>query len=106
MAYEEINLPRAFSLVDAAQAIEDAAAKLDLRVTQRGTLTEHPGSIHWHFKRGRESGTLEATLLNRERRIALSVRDNRRGAWTDDALQSLAVTLQDDATARDDATGT
>ncbi len=74
MEYDEIDLPSALPLANAAQAVEDHALALDLRVTQRSTLAQFPGSIHWHFKRGKETGTLEVTLLNRERRLQLSVR--------------------------------
>ena len=94
MTYEEIDLPLGFTLARAAQAIEDGATLLGLRVSLRGTLGIHPGCIHWHLKRGKEAGTLEVTLLNPERRIVLSVRENRMGVWTEPALEALAQSLQ------------
>ncbi len=94
MMNEEIDLPKTYPLADAAQTVEVAATATGLRMTLRGTLGMYPGCIHWHFKRGKESGTLEVTLLNWERRILISVRENRRGPWTDDAVQAILVYVQ------------
>ena len=89
--YEEIDLSPGRTLAQAAQIVEEGVQSLGLRVAQRGTLAEYPGCIHWHFKRGRETGTLEATLLNRERRLQISVRANRQGAWTSTTLDALTM---------------
>lgn len=93
MTLEDVAVPTGVPLTQAAQAIEDFVETAGLRVTLRGTLSEHPGSIHWHIKRGKESGTLEATLLNRERRILLDVRKGREGKWTAGALEALGAAL-------------
>jgi hypothetical protein len=87
---DDIDLPKGYPLADAAQLIETCAGAEALRVSQRTTLAQYPGSIHWRFKRGKESGTLEVTLLNRERRILLAVPENRAGAWTEAVLERLS----------------
>lgn len=94
MTLDEIDLPKTYSLADAAQLVEACAEAEGLRIGLRDTLAAFPGSIHWHFKRGRETGTLEATLLNRERRIVLSVHKNRTSAWTEPALERLSDELR------------
>lgn len=48
------------------------------------------GSTHWHLVRGRGSGTLEITWLDRDDLIIFSVHDNRRGNWAGEALESVA----------------
>jgi len=93
MTYEEIPLPAGLTLAEAARWIEADCAAEDLRVGSRGTLATYPGSIHWHLKRGQEMGTLEVTLLNRERRIHLSVHKNRTAPWTEATLERLASSL-------------
>ena len=93
MTYDEIDLPRSYSLADAARAIEEVCDTEGLRVGTRGTLATHPGSIHWHYKKGRETGTLEVTLLNRERRILLSVAQNRIAPWGESAMERISHAL-------------
>ena len=93
MTYDEIDLPRSVSLADAARAIEEACEAEGLRVGSRDTLASHPGSIHWHYKKGREAGTLEVTLLNRERRILLSVAEKRVAPWSESAMENISETL-------------
>ena len=87
--YDEIALPPRMPLADAARRIETDADALGLRVTLRGTLAQHPGCIHWHFKQGKAPGTLEITLLNRQRRILMTVQSGRQGPWTAAAQEQL-----------------
>ena len=95
MTVEEMAVPVGMSLSDAARHIEEAVDRAGLRVSLRGTLAQYPGSLHWHLKRGKEAGTLEITLLNRERYIRFAVHENRAGTWTTDALAQLADTLRE-----------
>ena len=90
---EEIAVAPGVPLAQIAQKIEDFVETAGLRVTTRTTLAEYPGSIHWHIKRGKEAGTLEATLFNRERRVGLNVRKGREGVWTAEALEALSAAL-------------
>ena len=93
MTYDEIDLPRSVSLADAARAIEETCEGEGLRVGSRGTLATYPGSIHWRYKKGKEAGTLEVTLLNRERRILLSVAEKRVAPWSESAMNNISETL-------------
>jgi hypothetical protein len=93
MTLDEFPLRPGTALADAAQAIEEAIIAEGLRVTLRDTLAKYPGCIHWHLKRGKETGTLEITLLNRERRVELAVQAGRDGTWTEETLERLSATL-------------
>jgi hypothetical protein len=93
MTYDEIDLPRNFPLADAARAIEEACETEGLRVASRGTVATHPGSIRWNYKKGREAGAMEITLLNRERRILLSVAEKRVAPWSESTLERISETL-------------
>ncbi len=72
---------------------------MGLRVRLQSSLAGHPGSLHWHLKRGNERGTLEVTFVPEPTRLWLVVHANREGAWIDEAVARLAALL-DDALAR------
>jgi hypothetical protein len=86
MTEVEFTVPQGYSLSGAASLIEKACLGCGLRVSTRVTLNSYPGSIHWHVKRGIQSGTLEVTLWEAKRRVWASVQDGRRAAWIDEAL--------------------
>lgn len=68
---------------DSAEGIiERIWSKEGLRLTMKGTLSRHPGSVHWHYKEGDHKGTLELTRDVSERRIWAKVQDvgMRRGS--------------------------
>jgi len=95
MTVDEIALPMNFPLAEAARILEEAATADGLRVAVRGTNTEYPGSILWHWKRGKEAGTLKATLIQgRSRRILLTVEDSRPAPWTEPALERIGDILR------------
>jgi hypothetical protein len=82
----EFTVPQGSSLSAAAALIEKACLGCGLRVSTRATLSSYPGSIHWHLKRGLQSGTLELTLWEAKRRVWARVQDGRRAEWIDEAL--------------------
>jgi hypothetical protein len=92
---EEIAVPPDAELLGAEEVIERCCAAAGLRVTMKGTVAAHPGSVHWHLKRGEERGTLEVTLWPARRRLWLSVHANRGGDWIDEALSRLKKALPD-----------
>ena len=86
MTVTEFAVPQGCGLSGAASLIEKACLGCGLRVSTRATLGSYPGCIHWHVKRGIQSGTLELTLWEAKRRVWASVQDERRAAWIDEAL--------------------
>jgi hypothetical protein len=86
MTEVEFTVPQGYSLSGAASLIEKACRECGLRVSTRATLQTYPGCIHWHVKRGIQSGTLELTLWETKRRVWASVQNGRRAPWIDDAL--------------------
>jgi hypothetical protein len=73
--------------VDIRAIIEEAALTLGLVTTQVTTLAKYPGCIHWHFKKGKQRGTLEATYWPDRNRAWLSYRPGREAPW-------LALTIE------------
>jgi hypothetical protein len=89
MTVTEFAVPRGCGLSGAASLIEKTCLGCGLRISTRATLSSYPGCIHWHVKRGIQSGTLELTLWEAKRRVWASVQDGRRAAWIDEALPQL-----------------
>jgi hypothetical protein len=89
MTEVEFAVPPGCGLSGAASLIEKACLGCGLRISTRATLRNYPGCIHWHVKRGIQSGTLELTLCEAKRRVWASVQDGRRAAWIDEALPRL-----------------
>src|ERR1700677_1697971 len=77
------------------QIIESLCRAHGLSVTMKATLSKYPGSIHWHWKRGRERGTLEVTLWPRERRLWFSMQDGRRAQWVMESARRIKAELEE-----------
>ena len=90
----EVRVPEGFS--SWAQLEKDAMAiaeRLELSAGPRQTLRTLPESVHYHFRREKETGTLELTIWPGESRVWLTVHANRAGRWTDPAADEMAHAL-------------
>jgi hypothetical protein len=72
---------------DVTRLIEEVAAELGLVATMRSTLKQYPGCTHWHFKRGKLRGVLEATYWPGENRAWLTYRAGRDADWIPAAIR-------------------
>jgi hypothetical protein len=77
----EFTIPRRCDLANAARLIEEVCSGLGLNLAMKGTLATYPGCVHWHYKKQKEKGTLELTLLPSDKRIWASVHTGRRAPW-------------------------
>ena len=93
MTRHDLPLPPAANPAAIADLVERSCLAYGLTLTSRSTLAAYPGCIHWHWKRGRERGTLEVTLWPQEHRLWVSVHANRVGDWTEEAAARLAASL-------------
>jgi hypothetical protein len=71
------------------RAIDQAVADSGLQVTMRASLRTFPGSVHWHVRRGRESGTLEITFWPQQRRAWFTIHDGRQAEWIEKSMNAL-----------------
>jgi hypothetical protein len=94
MSEHEIQVGRKWDSRSIARAIESAAKSHDLQIALKGTLQTCRGCTHWHFKNGRNSGTLEATMWPKEKRVWLSVQSGRRAVWIERDLPAIVKQLQ------------
>ena len=75
--------------------LEDICRREGLGLALKTVLREYPGSMHWHWKRGKENGTLEVTHLPSENRLWISVHENRAAPWTDPVAARLASKMEE-----------
>lgn len=90
----EVNVSPQIELAQWEAAIEASCLAQGLRVTLKGALAQYPGSVHWHLKQGRESGTLELTLWPQKQRLWFKVSAQRPGAWMESVIPRLKNHLE------------
>jgi hypothetical protein len=78
----------------AENKVENCCRRLGLVLGMKTTSAKHPGSIHWHFKRPAQSGTLEITVWPSKRRAWMTVRDGRKAEWMREVLPILGDQLE------------
>jgi hypothetical protein len=86
----EFSVPRHCDLSSAERLIEEVCSGRGLQIAMKGSLSEYPGCIHWHFKNEkRDKGTLELTLHIPQGRIWAQVKAGRKAQWIDAELPHL-----------------
>ncbi len=90
----EFSVPARCDLRKAEALIERVCAAHGLQAAMKGKLSSYPGSIHWHYKKRAEKGTLELTLLPRERRIWAAIHTNRQAPWIGGVLHKVRVDIE------------
>jgi hypothetical protein len=90
----EFKVPAHTDLKKADALIERVCAAHGLQAAMKGTLATHRGSIHWHFKKTKEKGTLELTLWRADRRIWAAIHSNRTAPWIEPALSKIRADIE------------
>ena len=85
----EFRVPRGCDLTHARRIIEQVCKHRGLHSAMKASLATYPGSTHWHYKKLRQSGTLELTLYLPDRRIWAQVQKSRWAPWIDIELPRL-----------------
>ena len=94
MIESDIEIPEDINTEILIAAIERACRAHDLHCTLKGTLRKYPGSVHWHFKKGKQSGTLELTWWEDKQRLWFKVADGRTGAWVGESMRQIKEEIQ------------
>jgi hypothetical protein len=94
MLISDVDLPVKIDFRLVERTVEKYCQLAGLSVTVKTTLLSCPGSIHWHFKKGTERGSLEATLWEKGKRLWFPVDARREGTWTQDAMVELKSRLE------------
>jgi hypothetical protein len=90
----EFSIPARCDLRKADVLIERVCAAHGLQAAMKGKLASYPGSIHWHYKKRAEKGTLELTLLPGERRIWAAIHTNRQAPWIAEVLHKVRADIE------------
>ena len=91
----EIAVPAGADLSGADRIVEMVCKDAGLTLTMRGSLATYPGRIHWHYKSGKQKGTLELTMLVEARRLWAKVHSGRQAPWIDEMLPALKRSLEE-----------
>ena len=89
----EVSLPQQTDLTRVPATVEAVCAAEGLRRALKATLAKYPGSVHWHYRRDRERGTLEITLWPEQSRLWFKVSRGRAGVWIEELLPRLSEAL-------------
>lgn len=54
---------------------------MGLLCTLTTTLKTMPANTHWHYKKGKEKGVLEITLVHDTGQVILAMQDGRKADW-------------------------
>jgi len=90
----QISLSSEVNFREIERSIDQAISDSGLTITMRGSLRKFPGSIHWHLKHGRETGTLEVTFWPQQRRAWFTIQSRRQGAWIEQQIKLLDNTIR------------
>jgi hypothetical protein len=74
--------------------VEKACRESGLILKLKSSLEEYPDPVHWHFKKGKERGTLEITLWKKEKKRWFSVQAGRKGPWIQETIRNLKLKLE------------
>ena len=77
----ELQIPDSVEPEAVLRIVEQVCASHELTCRLKGTLVSYPGSIHWHFKQGKQRGTLEITWWESENRLWFKVASGRTSEW-------------------------
>lgn len=76
------------------EIVEQALSAESLTITMRSTLVQYPGCVHWHLKRGKERGTLEATWWPQRNRLWVKVAPGCEGDWIAETTNRLKTLIE------------
>jgi hypothetical protein len=74
--------------------IEKTCLEHELTLRLKSALSKYPNSVHWHFKNGKQRGTLEITFWKEERRLWFSVQSKRNASWIPKMIRKLKSELE------------
>ena len=76
------------------KVVEQVCTANGLVCARKGTLASYPGCIHWHFRLGKQKGTLEITWWESEDRLWFKVSKGRTGKLINEALPKLKKQIE------------
>jgi hypothetical protein len=90
----ELRIPDDIDTETVVGIVEAVCKSHTLVSTLKSTLATYPGSIHWHFKKSNQKGTLEITWWESEPRLWFKVSSGRTGEWIDEIIPALQEEIE------------
>jgi hypothetical protein len=90
----ELQIPDSVEPEAVIKIVEQVCVSNELTCGLKGTLVSYPGSIHWHFKRGTQKGTLEMTWWESEHRLWFKVATRRTSEWIVESIPELKEQIE------------
>jgi hypothetical protein len=94
MVEVELQIPKGVASKTVQRIVEEVCASNELTCALKGTLVGYPGSIHWHFKQGKQRGTLEITWWESEHRLWFKVASGRTSEWVLKSIPQLKEQIE------------
>ena len=94
MTVYDVSLPDEFEPDAVQRLVKETARSFGLNCRLETEMKQYPGSKHWHFARSGEKGTLEVTLLAKQRKFHISFHSNRNADWLPEACERLKTSLE------------
>ncbi len=91
----ELQIPAHASSEHVVLLVEQLCGSQGLTCARKGTLAGYAGCIHWHFKMGKQKGTLEITWLESKNRLWFKVAKGRTGDWMTESIAALIRKIED-----------
>jgi hypothetical protein len=90
----DLQIPSGVNGEQVVKVVEQVCTANELAWARKRTLASYPGCIHWHFKLGKQKGTLEITWWESEDRLWFKVARGRTGEWINKALPKLKKEIE------------
>jgi hypothetical protein len=90
----ELLVPDRVNIDGLVRAVEQICVSNWLTCTLKGTLASYSGCIHWHFKKGKQKGTLEVTWWESKHRLWFKLANGRKGEWIDESMPRLKEQIE------------
>ena len=94
MTEVELQIPANASSEHVIEVVENVCISHNLICARKGTLAGYPGSTHWHFKMGKQKGTLEITWWETKNRLWFKVAKGRTGDWMEQSTPVLKKKIE------------
>jgi hypothetical protein len=94
MVEVQLQISESIKTDSLVQVVERVCGDNGLTCTLKGTLVSYPGSIHWHFKKEMQKGTLEITWWESKHRLWFKVAENRIGTWIEAIIPILKKQIE------------
>ena len=90
----ELQIPAIVNSEHVIEVVEKVCISHNLICARKGTLASYPGCTHWHFKMGKQKGTLEITWWEAKNRLWLKVAKSRMGDWIAENITTLKKKIE------------